>query len=563
MIGISIKKGDLVKLVTFLLTALIVSGYSYSREINFSIFSVNDFHGNIQADEPVPGFAQQLGGQPLGGAEYLSGHLKKLSAGRKSIFLGVGDLVGASPIISSLTDDQATFQILYDMGMTYSALGNHELDRGYDWLSSQYDLSCMNNISSEKCKFQLFNKLNITYLAANVSVKNRNKKNIFKPYVIDDSLGIRVALIGLVTADTPRLVSPSGIKDLEFENEVGALKRVITDLKSEAIDIYVVLLHEGGSVNSDYQGRLDNSTPSCNILQGSIRKILDNLPEEVDVLFTGHTHQEYVCNHNKTLVVQGAAYGTRLSEVFLSYDQTSKVINTKNAVNHLVTQDSGVRDQAIAEIVNVAKQQSVVRSREVIFKGSVKLDRKRIEKSFSSLLGNVVADLMQMSDAVHKVDFALMNPGGLRNDLYDSNGDLTYGSLYSVQPFGNDWVLVTLSGQEIIELLKQQWVGRTNNQEKFFQVSKGLKARYSLSSQGWVIDSILINDIPVDLGKNYSVIVNSFILSGGDGFSVLSKSKNHRVLGKDIDLFTASIRKNLKSILDLRGYTGNRQMVVN
>ena len=55
-----------------------------------------------------------------------------------------------------------------------------------------------------------------------------------------------------------------------------------------------------------------------------------------------------------------------------------------------------------------------------------------------SILGNVIADAMK---AEMKTDFAFMNPGGIRADI--DAGPITWGELFTTQPFGNDLVKMT------------------------------------------------------------------------------------------------------------------------
>jgi len=132
-------------------------------------------------------------------------------------------------------------------------------------------------------------------------------------------------------------------------------------------------------------------------------------------------------------------------------------------------------------------------------------------------------------------EIALMNPGGIRADI--EAGEVTWGELFAVQPFGNDLVRMTLTGAQIIALLNQQWEG-----QPFARIMKpsGLTYTWRENGPGFAdnrVDpaSILVNGSPLDPLASYSVTVNSFMAGGGDNFSVLIEG-TERVIGPvDLD----------------------------
>jgi 5'-nucleotidase len=230
----------------------LLSAFAWASPIELTIFSVNDFHGHVQSQSPVPGWSLDKNsvGQssPLGGLAHLATALKQHSQSKqRTDLMGVGDLIGASPLASSLVEDQVTFQGLSDLGMTLSVLGNHEFDRGQAWLSQQQNLDCAQQKQSA-CKFLGFKKLGFTYLAANVAYRYpmSSQTQPYPSHVILDIGGVRVAVIGLITKDTPSLVMPSGVSDLVFKDEISTLEELLPSLRTQGIQSFVVLLHEGG-----------------------------------------------------------------------------------------------------------------------------------------------------------------------------------------------------------------------------------------------------------------------------------------------------------------------------
>ena len=99
----------------------------------------------------------------------------------------------------------------------------------------------------------------------------------------------------------------------------------------------------------------------------------------------------------------------------------------------------------------------------MVGKSTASIDRKQNDAG-ESTLGNLVADAQRQT---MQTQIALMNPGGIRNDL--DAGDITWGELYGIQPFGNQLIKVDLTGQDIRDILNQQW--QKEQQECFkFQV---------------------------------------------------------------------------------------------
>jgi len=72
-----------------------------------------------------------------------------------------------------------------------------------------------------------------------------------------------------------------------------------------------------------------------------------------------------------------------------------------------------------------------------------------------------------------------MNPGGIRSDLTHVDGKVTYGQAFTVQPFGNNLVTLSLTGGQIIDLLEQQFNNPIAGQNRILQVSQGFSYIWS------------------------------------------------------------------------------------
>jgi 5'-nucleotidase len=196
----------------------------------------------------------------------------------------------------------------------------------------------------------------------------------------------------------------------------------------------------------------------------------------------------------------------------------------------------------------IAKYQAIAAPLENRIIGSITADITRTTNAAGeSALGDVIADAQL--DATNDPGFgdavvAFMNPGGIRADFTyagspagEGDGNVTYGEMFTVQPFGNSLVTMTLTGEQIDTLLEQQFVGcGQTDRDRILQVSAGFTYSWSLSAPACnKVDpaTIMINGVPVDSAASYRVTVNSFLADGGDRFSVLVQGTDR--LGGAVD----------------------------
>ena len=163
-----------------------------------------------------------------------------------------------------------------------------------------------------------------------------------------------------------------------------------------------------------------------------------------------------------------------------------------------------------------------------------------------SPLGDLIADA-QLADPStvtggQKPVIAFMNPGGIRADLIFVNspyqeppGDITFDEAFTVQPFNNYLVSMTLTGQQIYDLLAQQVTGRNAAAAKVLQVSKGFT--YTLGAAGAVAGSVRLGGVALDRAASYRIVTNNFLADGGDGFPAFTSGAGKYFGGLDIDGF--------------------------
>lgn len=495
------------------------------RPVELQILAINDFHGQLT---PVG---------DLGGAAVLAAYLREAEAtNRNTTIVSAGDLIGASPLISALFHDEPTIEVMNKIGLDINAVGNHEFDEGTD------ELLRMRRGGSHPVDGDLdgtpFPGANFQFLAANV-VSQTTGRTLFPPYVIKNYQGVRVAYIGMTLEGTPSIVTPSGVAGYDFLDEADTVNALVAKLQKRNIEAFVVLVHEGG-----FQS-LGGGPNDCNGISGPIVDIVERTSDAVDLFITGHTHQQYNCVIDGRPVTSARSISRVYTDIDVELNRVTKDIDVVS-VNNVPTEAANVTPAAdVADFVSIYDALSAPLANRVI--GTISADITRtVTDAGESALGDVIADAQLTATAPSgfgDADVAFMNPGGIRADLTyapsgsEGAGEVTYGEAFTVQPFGNSLVTVTLTGTQIDTLLEQQFDNPDVGQSRILQVSDGFAYSWSAAAPtGSKVDiaSITIGGVPIDPAGAYRVTVNSFMASGGDNFTVLLDGTDN--LGGDVDL---------------------------
>ena len=117
---------------------------------------------------------------------------------------------------------------------------------------------------------------------------------------------------------------------------------------------------------------------------------------------------------------------------------------------------------------------------------------------------------------------AFTNPGGIRTDIAKKDdGAVTYADVFASQPFRNQLVTMTLTGQQIKDVLEQQWADP--KRPRILQVSEGFSYAWDGSKgdgERIIAERMALNGAPIDPAARYRVTVNNYLAVGGDGFTV-------------------------------------------
>ena len=540
------------------------------------IIGFNDYHGNLQS----PGsFAPNLGlpaaqRVPVGGAEYIAAHVDKLKARNPNhVVVGAGDMIGATPLISSLFHDEPSVETLNRIGLEFNAVGNHEFDKGSPELLRLQRGGCkrvdgkvdVNSCQGAKVGTPVpFEGAKFQWLSANVVV-TATGQTLLPAYGVKRFNGVPVAFIGMTLKDTPGIVIPTGVAGLEFRDEAATVNALVPKLRAEGIEAIVVLVHEGGVQSGSLQ---DINECAGNLNGTPIARIVAQLDDAVDVVLSGHTHAAYNCRlsnaKGRLVPVSSAnAFGRVLSDIDVRIDPRTRDIVAVQVTNRLVERnDPSVKpDPAVAAIVKGYDTLVAPRAAVVIGSISAELPNNASDAACNMPAGALIADAQLAATAAPAfgaASIAFMNRGGVRTPGFtykqrdaEGDGNVTYGEAFTTQPFGNSLVTMTLTAQDIKDVLEQQFAGcrgQLPGATRIMIPSAGFKYRWdgakacdarvhsvTLTRDGRTEMLVDAGGKVLDPAREYRVTVNSFMASGGDSFATFLKGKAPLGGALDID----------------------------
>ena len=511
--------------------------------LKVKLITFNDFHGYIKAGE---------GSSSNPGVARFSTRIQALKAANPMhAVVSAGDMIGASPLTSALFKDEPTIEAMNRIGIDFNAVGNHEFDEGKAELlrmqrGGNHPTDPFSGLGlPQDQRNGRFAGARFDFLAANVTEASTGK-TLLPAYGVKDFLGNRVAFIGMTLEGTPTIVSPSGVAGLQFADEADTVNALIPQLRAQGIKSVVVLIHEGGFGTG--------SLASCSGVSGPIVDIVARLDAEVDLVVTGHTHQAYNCLLNNrdgkpVRVTSSGQYARNLGDIDLTIDTRSKDVSAVSATI-LSTGTTTAEDPALTDLVAHYDNLAAVPKSRVIGTITQAISRSN-NAAGESALGDVIADaqLAATRDAgTGQAVVTFMNPGGIRADLpFNAGGLVTYGDAFTVQPFGNSLVTMTLTGAQIKTLLETQFSG-CNGQggfDRILQVSAGFSYSYTAANAcNSRVTAMSLNGAAVNPVAAYRVTVNSFLADGGDAFGVLVQGSQRLGGAVDTDAFEAYLLAN-------------------
>ena len=447
-------------------------------------------------------------------------------------------------------------EIMNAVGYDLVTLGNHEFDYAIPRL------------------LELTDALDATVVCCNL-IDLKAGKRMYKPYVIKDFGGTKVAFVGGATPYSFNSSTPAYFQDekgnyvysLCADNYYDTFQNFVDDARNQGADYVVALTHLGDDEAYDPI----NSQSLARNTSG------------IDVILDGHSHSlvpsRTLINKEgrKVLYSQTGAHFDNYGVLTIHPDGTmdTQLIPAKDYTK----QDPKV----LAVVASLKKAYQALGQRRIGYNEAV-LPAKNAEgdwlvRSHETSLGDFCADAFRITLGT---DVAMMGGGGIRKDL--PAGELHYDDIFNVFPFGSDVSIASLTGQQILDVLEFSVGAWPTDFGGFLQVS-GLTYAFDASVESPVVydinkafvridagprrvyDARILNKEtgnyePIDPSRTYTVGGTTYLLrDAGDGYEMLKGvGKDTGVV--DVDLLEKYIVEHLGGTIHSSEYGASQKRIV-
>ena len=452
-------------------------------------YSINDLHGNVDSSGSAsnPGLARLQ--------TYLT---NQKAINPNSYFLSSGDQYQGTAI-SNLTYGDVVNDILDNMDILASAIGNHEFDWGSDEIP------------------RWAREGGFPFVASNIEVAETKKPaewdTYVKPYYIHTvnvgGTDFKIGFIGIATPETAYKTLAANVEGFTFTDPVVATNKWTTYLKDVAkVDAVISLTHLASYQNS-----------TTKVVTGEIVAYANGV--DVDAIFSGHSHQSVSGIVNGIPVVQGLYNARSLSKVSLNFEVTDTAKTLKGVTGSVIDIKALIpsltQDAAVKKIVDdyYTILSPILNEKVGELTNALPHDTTNMQLT---PMGQFVSKVMT---EVTGTQIAIVNGGGVRRGF--EAGTITMGLMYELLPFDNTLVTLELTGAELKKVIEHGIMPATFRPGQFY----GLEVIYNpeAAAGSRIIEIKLADGTPIVDTAVYTVATIDFLLTGGDKYD-FSKATN-------------------------------------
>ncbi len=420
------------------------------EQYEITVLYTNDEHGWMQ------------GVQPGQGAANLVGLLQEENdyQGDQSVILLSGGDNWTGPAISTWFEGQSMVAVMNQMGYSASVIGNHEFDFGLDVLKER------------------ITEANFPYLSANIRQKSNGEIPYdlgIEPFSIIEVNGITVALIGLTTTLTPSVTNPAIVAEYDFIEYETALREFVPIVKNQGAELILVPSH------------------ICTLELAALAASVSDL--DIALLGGGHCNEFLADEVAGTVILSGGYHYTGYAYATFSFDPSTQEIHVTDL--GIRQNKVGIEDPQVAELI-----QNWQNKTDLELNNSIGYLRSEIPRRSQTMQALITESWLW---GYPNADISLTNLGGIRDSLRP--GDITLADVVSVLPFNNVLVDVTLTGDQLLQVLTVDPTGLAIG---------GMH----LEGGTWRLNS---TGAPLDGQQSYHVLVNDFMYAGGDDYTSLAE----------------------------------------
>ena len=434
------------------------------------------------------------------------------AAGGHTLLLDGGDVNTGVPE-SDLQDAEPDFKGMDRLGYDAMAVGNHEFDKPPAVLAKQRQW------------------VGFPLLSANIY---RDGRRLFEPYRIFERGGYRIAVMGLTTDDTARMVLPDHIAGVTFRKPADEAAQLVPQLRRQA-DMVIAATHMGHypdgqrGVNAPGDVAMARAVPGLDLIVGG------HSQNPVCMLAENRRNPSHVpgqpCapdRQNGAWIVQAHEWGKYVGRADFVIDggRVELVRYQLMPVNLKLRGADGKKTLATEAIAEDAGLRAFLQPFQQAGQGRLSVtigaadgvldgDRARVRQQPTNLGTLIARAMMDRTGA----DLALINSGGVRDSL--PAGPITYRDVLKVQPFANTVGVVTLTGAELLDYLGA--AAKMTPGAGGFAQTAGVQLRIAA---GRLLEARVAGQ-PIDAQRRYRLSINNFTAIGGDGYPKLNTHPNY------------------------------------
>lgn len=463
------------------------------------ILHTNDTHCNVEGNLGFAGVAAYKADKLLE-TDYVT-------------LVDAGDAIQGD-VIGALSKGDYIIDIMNAAGYDIAIPGNHEFDFGMDTFLT------------------LVSKANATYISANFL--GSDGKSVFKPYEMKTYGDKKVAFVGISTPESITKSTPVFFQD-ENGNYIysfcdgnngkdlyDAVQNAVDDAKAAGADYVIAVAHLG-------IGESENPWTSENVIANT---------SGIDVMIDGHSHS--VIQDTKVKAKDGKEVILTQTGTGISYIG-EVIIKADGQISASLVSGYTKKDSAVAAVISGINANLKAVTEKVIGTCEVDVDDydadgNRMVRNQEAPAGNFCADAYR---AVTGADIGLVQGGGVRAAI--KKGEVTYGSLITVNPWSNQLGVIEATGQQILDALEHGAKSAPSESGGFLQVSgltydidTTIPSTVVTDDNGMFVEvsgvrrvtNVKVGGEAIDPAKTYTVASSLYILTQeGDGFTMFKGAK--------------------------------------
>ncbi|XP_067469649.1 snake venom 5'-nucleotidase-like [Thunnus thynnus] len=529
------RRAPFTSLCLFLLLNILGRGSTFE----LTLLHTNDNHARIE-ETSVDSGKCPAGGPCFAGVARRFTKVSEIRKKEKNVlFLDAGDQFQGTVWFNYYKGAEAAY-FMNKLGYDAMAFGNHEFDNGVEGLIQPF-----------------LQNVNCSVVSANIKPDQTLATKLsgyYKPYTVISVGSENVAVVGYTTAETPFLSMPG--QHLKFEDEVKELQVQVDKLETLGYNKIIALGHSGFDVDQDIAKRVRGVDV---VIGGHTNTFLyTGKPPSTEVPAGPYPFMVTSNDGRNVPVVQAFAFGKYLGYLKVTFDKAGNVVKADG--NPILMDSSIPQDPEILADIEMWKKGLAQFSSQYVGQTLVYLNGTFEDCRFRECnLGNMICDAMIYHNLKHSseqqwnhVGICMLNSGAIRaaiNERYN-NGTITMEEVLTVLPFGGTFDLVQIKGSTVKKAFEHSIHRYGSMSGEFLQVS-GIHVEYDLSrpvNERVVSVSMLCTKCrvpkyePLDLEETYTVVMPSYIVGGGDGFTMIKEELlKHNTGDMDITVFSKYI----------------------